>query len=194
MKPGQSPPYPIRRATPADERALRALIGESVRDLARADYTDAQIAAALGSAWGLDTQLVSDGTYFVAEAPEAIVGCGGWSYRKTLFGSDANLDRNPETLDPARDAARIRAFFVHPSFVRRGIGRALLEKCEEEAMRHGFHRMELLATFPGHRLYRAHGYLGDERRPFVLPGGITVDAIPMAKALMPVRKGGLRGL
>lgn len=174
--------YTLRCATRADESTLRMLIEDSVKGLSTNDYTSTQIAAALQSAWGLDTQLVSDGTYFVADSPDAgIIGCGGWSRRKTLFGSDANPDRDPEMLDPTTDAARIRAFFVRPGFARQGIGRAILARCEDEALRQGFRRLELLATIPGHRLYKAFGYEGDKRQSFVLAGGIHIDFIPMAK-------------
>lgn len=184
MNHGLSRPYTLRCATRADENDVRKVIEDSVWGLAREDYTDAQIAAALQSAWGLDTQLVSDGTYFVAESPRAgIVACGGWSRRRTLFGGDANPDRDPEMLDPSSEAARIRAFFVHPTFARQGIGRALLARCEREASQQGFRRLELLATIPGHRLYGALGYEGAERQSFVLPGGIAIDFIPMLKTL-----------
>ena len=118
----------------SDRPELERLIADSARGLSRADYTEAQIEAALGTAFGVDSELIRDGTYFVAEAGLEIVGCGGWSRRKTLFGGDRQTGRTSEPLDPAHDAARIRAFFVRPDWARRGIGRALLARCEEEAV------------------------------------------------------------
>jgi GNAT superfamily N-acetyltransferase len=166
-----------------DRPALEQLIAESARGLSRPDYTDAQVEAALGSAFGVDSELIADGTYFVAEADGRLVGCGGWSRHATLFGSDAQPGRRSELLDPARDSARIRAFFVHPDWARRGIGRAILEKSEAEARAHGFRSAELLATLPGHRFYRALGYSGDEWAEYPLADGLTIDFIPMRKSL-----------
>src|SRR5687767_8973427 len=112
--------FSVRKATLEDRPALEKLIAESARGLSRGDYTESQIEAALGGAFGVDSELIRDGTYFVAEADGRLVGCGGWSKRKTLFGSDAQPGRRSELLDPARDSARIRAFFVHPDWARRG--------------------------------------------------------------------------
>jgi len=176
--------FALRKADLADAAALETLIGESVRGLGRQYYTDAQIEAALGTAFGLDRELIRDGTYFVAEAADEIVGCGGWSRRKTLFGGDRQPGRESELLDPARDAARIRAFFVRPGWARRGIGRALIERCEKEALACGFGSTELVATLPGHRLYRAFGYVGDERVEYRLPGGVAIEFVPMRKNLL----------
>jgi GNAT superfamily N-acetyltransferase len=173
----------LRKATLADRPALGELIAESARGLSRPDYTDAQVEAALGSAFGVDSELIADGTCFVAEADGQIVGCGGWSRRATLFGGDAQPGRQSELLDPSRDSARIRAFFVHPDWARRGIGRAILEECEAEALAHGFQSVELLATLPGHRFYRTLGYSGDERVAHELKDGVTIDFIPMRKPL-----------
>jgi GNAT superfamily N-acetyltransferase len=173
----------LRKATLDDRPALERLIAESARGLSRPDYTDAQIEAALGSAFGVDSELIADGTYFVAEADGRIVGCGGWSRHATLFGGDAQPGRRSDLLDPSRDSARIRAFFVHPQWARRGIGRAILEECEAEALAHGFQSVELLATLPGHRFYRTLGYSGDERVAHELKDGVTIDFIPMRKPL-----------
>jgi GNAT superfamily N-acetyltransferase len=173
----------LRKATLDDRPALEKLIAESARGLSRPDYTDAQVEAALGSAFGVDSELIADGTYFVAEAAGRLVGCGGWSRHATLFGGDAQPGRRSDLLDPSRDSARIRAFFVHPDWARRGIGRAILEKCEEEARAHGFRSVDLLATLPGHKFYRTLGYTGDERAEHSLPGGVTIEFIPMRKSL-----------
>ncbi|MBY0513712.1 MAG: GNAT family N-acetyltransferase, partial [Gemmataceae bacterium] len=127
-----------RLATPDDVAAIERLIAASARGLCGADYTPAQVEAALGTAWGCDTELVRDGTYYVAEDGGALVACGGWGKRRTLFGSDRRPDRQSDLLDPARDAARIRAFFVHPDWARRGLGRELLARCEDAAKAAGF--------------------------------------------------------
>jgi GNAT superfamily N-acetyltransferase len=173
----------FRRAALADVPAIERLISASVRGLSRGDYTDEQIEAALGSALGVDSQLVRDGTYFVAESEGRLVACGGWSFRKTLFGADGRADREPEALDPARDAARVRAFFVHPDWARRGLGRALLELCETEARAAGFGCAELMATLPGVRLYQVCGYAAQPAIEHALPGGLSIRFVPMRKPL-----------
>jgi N-acetylglutamate synthase-like GNAT family acetyltransferase len=175
--------FALRKATLEDRPALEQLIAESARGLSRADYTDAQVEAALGGAFGVDSELIRDETYFVAEADGRIVGCGGWSRRRTLFGGDAQPGRRSELLDPARDSARIRAFFVHPDWSRRGIGRAILERCEAEARANGFRSTELLATLPGERFYRALGYTGAERTEHSLRDGVVIEFVPMRKLL-----------
>jgi GNAT superfamily N-acetyltransferase len=174
----------LRPATLDDVAALEALIAASARAFGRADYSDAQIEAALGTAWGVDTELVRDGTYFVVEIDGALVACGGWSRRRTLFGADAQPGRESALLDPAVDAARIRAFFVHPAHGRRGIGRALLEHCEAAARADGFRTAELMATMPGARLYAASGYRSGEPVEHPLPGGLTITFVPMLKPLV----------
>ena len=176
--------YAIRAATASDRAAIEALIAASARGLSAGDYTGAQIEAALGSAFGFDSQLVADGTYFVVEDGGVLVGCGGWSFRATRFGSDGQAGRSAEVRDPATDAARIRAFFVHPDHARRGIGRALLARCESEAQARGFRAAELTATLPGLRLYATCGYAGGARETHPLPGGLTIDFIPMHKELV----------
>ena len=175
----------LRRATLADVDALHALIQISARGLSRADYTMAQIEAALRGAFGVDTQLIHDGSYFLIEIGGRLAGCGGWSRRRTLFGSDARLDRDPGELDPAVDAAKIRAFFVHPDFSRRGLGTMLLERCEREAVSHGFRRLEMMATLPGVRLYAARGYLAQERVDWPLGPDLTIQFVRMSKVAPP---------
>jgi GNAT superfamily N-acetyltransferase len=176
----------LRPATHADERALHALIEASVRGLQRNDYTPEQIEGALGTLLGLDTQLVEDGTYFVAEARAAcariIVGCGGWSHRKTLFGSDHAPVRENDFLDPATDAAKIRAFFIHPDWARRGIGSKILEACESAARAAGFWRFEMGATLTGVPLYLARGYHILERIEVPLHNGVALPIVRMAKS------------
>jgi GNAT superfamily N-acetyltransferase len=176
--------YHIRQATLADQPALEALIARSARELSKADYTAEQIEGALRGAFGVDTQLIRDGTYFVVESAGEYVGCGGWSYRRTLFGSDARAERDASALDPQQDAAKIRAFFIDPAYARQGIGQALLEHCESQARARGFSRCELMATLPGVRLYAARGYVGSELVHYPLgPPGLTIQFVPMSKVL-----------
>lgn len=175
-------PPTLRNATLEDVAAIEALIAESIHELGAGDYTRAQIEAALTGAFGVDTQLLKDGSYFIAEVDGELAACGGWSFRRTLFGSDAREDRDPETLDPATEAAKIRAFFVHPRYARRGIGSALLKRCEAEARVRGFRRFELMATLPGVRLYEARGYTRGELIRWPLPGGLAIEFVPMSKA------------
>ena len=179
----EMPNYTIRTATLEERPILEALIAESARGLSRQDYTDAQIETALGTAWGVDTELIQDETYFVVEDGGEIVACGGWSRRRTLFGGDGQAGRSSELLNPRHDAARIRAFFVRPTHARRGIGGMLLRHCEEEARRWGFQQVELVATLPGERLYFAFGYAANERIAHRLSGSLTIPFVSMGKKL-----------
>lgn len=173
----------IRGATLDDVAAIESLIARSALELSAGDYTREQVEAALRGAFGVDTQLLRDGTYFVVHCGDELVGCGGWSYRRTLFGSDARADRDPQPLDPRTDAAKIRAFFVHPGHARRGIGSALLERCESEARARGFRRLELMATLPGVRLYRARGYLPGRQIDWPVAANLAIQFVPMSKAI-----------
>jgi GNAT superfamily N-acetyltransferase len=175
----------IRTATLADRPDLELLIAQSARELSKGDYTPEQVEGALRGAFGVDTQLIADGTYFVVESEGRLVGCGGWSKRRTLFGSDARSGRDASELDPAVDAAKIRAFFVHPDFARRGIGRAILQHCEDAARAHGFRRFELMATLPGVRLYAECGYRGETRVHYEVQPGVNIEFVPMVKDSMP---------
>jgi ribosomal protein S18 acetylase RimI-like enzyme len=179
--------FALRRARLADVPALQSLIATSARALSRQDYTPEQIEGALRSAFGVDTQLIRDGSYFVIEAGGRFAGCGGWSRRRTLFGSDARADRDATELDPSTDAAKIRAFFIHPDFARRGLGTRLLERCEDDAIAHGFVRLELMATLPGVRLYAARGYQGATTIDWPLGDGLSIRFLPMSKAAPPSR-------
>jgi len=176
--------FTLRKARLEDVPALTALIGESARGL-REGYSSDQVEAALGTVLGVDTQLVRDGTYFVAESEGKIVGCGGWSKRNTLFGSDHGPVKNDAWLDPAVDAARIRAFFVHPGWARQGIGSAILQACEEAAAAEGFSRLELAATLPGVLLYQVRGFEPGERFAAPLPNGSSLPIVRMVKTLPP---------
>ena len=173
----------LRQAVPADIPALRVLIDASVRGLQAGDYTPAQIEGALGSVYGVDSQLIADGTYFVVEAEKIIVGCGGWSKHKTLFGGDHWMARQDSLLDPRHDAAKIRAFFVHPEWVRRGIGSVILEACEKAATAAGFTRLEMGATLTGVPLYRARGYVALESLDVPLRNGESIKVVRMEKRM-----------
>ena len=173
----------LRKGTLADIPDLRALIARSARGLSAEDYRPAQVEAALHGTFGVDSQLLVDETYFVAELNSALVGCGGWSFRSTLFGGDARAGRDASHLDPRTQAAKIRAFFVDPSQTRRGIGSMLLERCEREALEHGFTQVELMATLPGVKLYAARGYVGMPMVRHYLGSGETIEFIPMRKQL-----------
>jgi basic amino acid/polyamine antiporter, APA family len=173
----------IRPATLDDVVGLGILIGISARGLGAGDYTPEQIAGALEGVFGVDTQLIRDGTYFVAESGGTLVGCGGWSRRATRFGSDVLAGRDAARLDPRSDAARIRAFFVHPQWSRRGIARALLRRCEDEAAGAGFRELELVATLTGERFYATAGYAAEPPVDVPLPRGGVLPCVPMRKAL-----------
>jgi len=190
----------IRLAVSADIPVLRTLIDASVRGLQTRDYTPSQIESALATVYGLDTQLLADGTYFVAEAgaeqggctAEAaaptstpiIVGCGGWSKRKTLYGGDQWTGREAALLAPQHDAAKIRAFFIHPSWTRRGIGTMILEACENAAVAAGFTRFEMGATLTGVLLYQARGYVALENLEVPLANGESLPIVRMEKRLV----------
>ncbi len=176
-------PVRIRRATLADVPAIRSLIATSARILGASDYTGEQIEAALLGVWGVDTEIIRDETYFVGEVDNELVLCGGWSRRATLFGGDAYDRRESRLLDSRTEAARIRAFFVHPGWARRGLGSRLLALCEREARAAGFVVAELVATLPGERLYARHGYVATGRRRDTLPGSVSIDSVPMRKTL-----------
>jgi GNAT superfamily N-acetyltransferase len=179
----------IRAAVAADVPVLQALIEASVRGLQARDYTPAQLEGALQSVYGVDSQLIADGTYFAAETladvsqPPLIVGCGGWSKRKTLYGGDHWTGRYDALLDPAHDAAKIRAFFIHPEWARRGIGTLILDACEAEAKAAGFTRLEMGATLTGVPFYRARGYTDLEHLTVPLGNGESLPIVRMAKEI-----------
>jgi ribosomal protein S18 acetylase RimI-like enzyme len=181
------PVLAIRCAVPADIPVLRDLIDASVRRLQSGDYSPAQIDAALRTVFGVDSQLIDDGTYLLVEAiidsnkQPVIVACGGWSKRKTLFGGDRWRNRQDDMLDPEVDAAKIRAFFIHPDWARQGIGTLLLDACELAACAAGFTRFEMGATLTGVKLFQKRGYVAMERLNVPLEGDITLPVIHMVK-------------
>jgi N-acetylglutamate synthase-like GNAT family acetyltransferase len=180
-----TPEFAIRLATEADIPALHQLIEQSIRGLQTNDYSPTQIQGAIGHALGLDTQLIADQTYFIAEPkdrPAIFAGCGGWSFRKTLFGSDHGPNRVIESLDPALDAAKIRAIFIHPDFARRGLGSLILAHCENAAEQAGFQRFEMGSTLTGVPLYTLRGYQRLDQVDVPLPNGEVLPVIRMTKS------------
>jgi GNAT superfamily N-acetyltransferase len=189
--------FAVRLAELSEVDELATLIERSVRELQHGDYSPAEIELALETVYGVDTQLIIDRTYFVAEAildateapvsankalPRPIVGCGGWSKRHTLFGGDKFAGREAALLHPARDAAKIRAFFVHPDWARRGIGTLILAACERAAFEAGFTRLEMGATLTGVPFYRAHGYAERDRFAVDLSRGESLAIVRMDKS------------
>ena len=176
--------YMIRLATIADLPVLQDLVAQSVWVLQANEYSDEQRNAAIRLVYGVDTQLIRDGTYFAVEQGGTIVACGGWSRRRTLFGGDQHAPtREPELLDPATEAAKIRAFFVRPGWERRGIGSALIQACEQAAWKEGFRKLEMGSTLTGVPLYSAHGYREVERIEVPLDRGLAMTVVRMAKSL-----------
>jgi N-acetylglutamate synthase-like GNAT family acetyltransferase len=185
--PAPSQDVHLRLATSEDVPALHALIEASVRGLMVEDYSLAQLEGALGTYLGVDTQLVKDGTYYVAEVETArglaMVGCGGWSKRKTLFGADQRPGREDALLDPSVDAAKIRAFFIHPDWARRGIGSKILRACEDAASVAGFKSFEMGATLTGVPLYEVRGYRAIGSVDIPLANGEVLKVVRMEKSV-----------
>ena len=174
-------PLVVRRARAADIAALGPLMAAAISELQRGFLTAEQIEASR-AIMGLDLQLIEDGTYFVVHAGGTLAGCGGWSRRATLYGGSHSPGRDPAVLDPARDAARIRAMYTHPGYARRGVGRLILRTCETAALAEGFRQAELAATLSGLPLYRSCGY-ADIERIEDSRGGVPVPLIRMGKTL-----------
>jgi RimJ/RimL family protein N-acetyltransferase len=179
----EAPPFRLRPATVDDIPALQALIARSGTELSAGFYTPEQAAAITRHVFGVDTQLIADRTYFVIEDGDAIVACGGWSKRRTLFGGDQTKRGPDPLLDPVSEPARIRAFFVDPAMARRGLGRMLMEHCNGEAATAGFRSLALVSTMPGEPLYAASGFTVVERFLLSLPGPVEVPVARMVKPL-----------
>ena len=175
----------LRVATIEDVVAIRALIDASVRGLQAGDYSAAQIEASLATVFTTDSQLIVDGTYFVAPAEDGLLaGCGGWSKRKTLYGGDRQVERaEPELLDPATEAAKIRAIFVHPDHARKGLGTLVLKAGEDAAAAEGFRELEMGSTLTGLSLYRLKGYVEAERHMAPIGDGLAIEIVKMRKRL-----------
>jgi GNAT superfamily N-acetyltransferase len=175
-------PFAIRQACEADVGALQVLMNRAIGELLLPFLSPAQVRASF-EIMGVDTELITDGTYFVVEDSGALVACRGWSRRATHFGGDHWMDRDARPLNPNTEAARVRAMYTHPDHARRGIGRAILTHCEGEAAAAGFCRVELVATLAGLPLYRACGYHETERFEVRAPGGVAVPLVRMQKHL-----------
>ena len=175
--------WSLRLAREGDIPELETLIERSVRELQAAHYTTAQMDGALGSVFGVDRQLIRDETYFVAEEEGAIIACGGWSKRASLFGSDAARQREDALLDPHTQPARIRAFFVHPRHARRGLGRAILLACEKAIRAAEFRTIALVGTLPGVAFYEAFGYKSGAGYEVQLVNGLSLPVVPMSRTL-----------
>lgn len=175
--------FEVRKATLADREAISRLIAASARGLSRDHYSDTQIEMAIASVFGVDTDLIQDGTYFVADQEGTLIGCGGWSRRKALYGGDKFSNREAGMLDPAADPARIRSFFVHPEHARKGVARAMLSVCEQQAQAHDFKALELMSTLPGIEFYEANGYSRIGNFDLDLADGVKIEFVPMRKQL-----------
>lgn len=175
----------IRKATSKDQTQIEQLIAESVRGLSQNEYSERQIELSIKTVFGVDTDLIDDNTYFVVTADgNKIIGCGGWSKRKTLYGASSyRQSRDSEALNPKVDAAKIRAFFIAPDWARKGIGSLILETCENEARSFGFQEAEMMATLPGVKLYKVRGYEAKERVSIDVSEGEAIDCIRMTKKL-----------
>jgi GNAT superfamily N-acetyltransferase len=173
----------IRAASLDDVDAIRRLIDASVRLLSVGYYSNAEIESGLRFVFGPDTQLIADGTYFVMDASDGLAAAGGWSRRRTLYGGDQFKEERDPLLDPTTESAKIRAFFVHPAYARRGLATRLYAECERAARREGFRSFELGATLPGVPLYRALGFVEGERVDAVLPNGTTLPVVRMVRSI-----------
>jgi GNAT superfamily N-acetyltransferase len=178
--------YSLRPARISDVSAARALIDDSVRGLSREFYSASEIDASLVHVFGVDTQLIDDGTYFVIERDGALAAVGGWSGRKTLFGGDQHKSSDDDRLDPAVDPARIRAFFVHPGHARRGLARRIFDACHDAARAAGFESLELASTLPGVALYKTLGFRELEPIDVPMPGGLVLRCIRMDRPIDPL--------
>jgi GNAT superfamily N-acetyltransferase len=175
--------FDLRTGLKSDKKAIAELIAESARGLCPLHYSPKQIEAALQSSFGVDSQLIRDRTYFLAMHGRVIAGCGGWSYRETLFGSDLEKNRSAVAVDPRIGAAKIRAFFIRPGYTHLGVGSLILHKCESEAWRQGFRKLELMATLSGIEFYRKHGYTPGTPINHRLNGQLSIEFVPMTKRM-----------
>jgi GNAT superfamily N-acetyltransferase len=176
--------FKIRPATAADIPVLQALIERSGIELSVGFYTPEQADAVTREVFGVDTQLIRDGTYFAIEDAARIVACGGWSKRSTPYGGDQHKAAPDRLLDPATEPAKIRAFFVDPDMARRGLGSMLMRHCTAQALAAGFTSLELTATMPGVPLYLAHGFAHVHDLRLSLAGGqVTLPLALMRKAI-----------
>lgn len=173
----------LRLATIEDIPDLNRLIHLSARELSLEHYSKQEIESLIEYVFGVDKELILDKTYYILEQGSDILACGGWSKRRTLFGGSQCVSREAGYLDPKHDLAKIRAFFVHPDFARKGLAKMLIEKCESEARLAGFSKVELMSTLPGIRFYQNQGYTGVNKIEYAITNGVTVELLPMTKIL-----------
>jgi GNAT superfamily N-acetyltransferase len=171
----------IRLATMDDISTLNNLINISARSLGQNDYSPEELEGAITHVFGVDSELVEDQTYYVIESQGVLMACGGWSRRKTLFGGNQFSGRESGYLDPKQEAAKIRAFFVHPDYARQGLGKKLLAYCETQAMAYGYSKIEMMATLTGVKLYETQGYLSMGQEQYLLPNGLNFRFVRMTK-------------
>jgi len=184
VTPEKEAPGELRLAREADISEMEGLIEASVRGLHGPYYTQAQIDASIGTVFGVDRQLIVDGTYFVVEAGGRIIGCGGWSRRASLCGSDSLRTGEDPLVDPRTEPARIRAFFVHPGWVRRGVGSRIMAQCERAIADAGFRTVVIMSTLAGEPLYAGFGYRVAERCDVGMPGGLSMSVLRMEKPVL----------
>ncbi|KAF2190770.1 acyl-CoA N-acyltransferase [Zopfia rhizophila CBS 207.26] len=179
--------YQFRKATPADIPALSSMIEMSLRGLSKNHYTQAEMDGSIGFLFGPDTLLIHDSTYFIlhpVDSPDTICACGGWSFRRTLYGADTAPGRIPEARDPKKERASIRAIFTHPDWARRGLGTMMMRYCEEQARAGGFERLEMGSTLTGVALYEQCGYMRSGKEDLVkCPNGAGIRIVHMIKNL-----------
>ena len=175
--------FTLRLANEGDIVELAELIDASVRGLQSGDYSASQIEGALRAVYGVDSQLISDGTYFVVESGGELIACGGWSRRAKLYTGSGEAEGDDRLLDPATESAHIRAMYTRPDWTRRGLGRRILEACEAAAMADGFRTMTLGATLPGLPLYSAFGFREMGREDVGMPDGVTLECVWMDKPI-----------
>ena len=176
---------PQRLATPADAPAISALMRASIRAHFPRFYDPRHTESAARYIGELDMTLIEDGTYYVHEAGGEIVACGGWSRRNRLYTGSGSSEDDGRLLDPASEPARVRAMFVRSDWTRRGLGRAILERCERDAAAEGFTTLALMATLPGEQLYRAYGFRELSRTMVRLPDGVELEGVAMERPCAP---------
>ncbi len=175
--------YLLRLAEHSDSESITTLIKLSARKLGVEFYQPEIIESALKGAFGVDTQLIKDRTYYVIEDNKNLIACGGWSFRKTLFGSDSNNSRDSAKLNPETEAAKIRAFFIHPDYARLGLGKTLLNTCEQQVQQAGFRETQLMSTLSGIKFYEKNGYIGKKFTMHKMNDGTDIKFFPMNKVL-----------
>jgi GNAT superfamily N-acetyltransferase len=174
----------LRLARVEEADAIDALMKAATRDIFPTTYDERQTASSIRYVASVDGDLIADGTYFVIEAAGELVACGGWSRRDKLYTGSGAAAGDARLLDPSTEPARVRAMFTRADWTRRGLGTRILAACESAARAEGFKRLALMATLPGLLLYRKYGFVGDEHQPVTMPDGVSIDCVPMEKAVL----------